>query len=111
MWSDGSATLIPAVDKIVIPRSVIPRDNLLPGAEPIQLKDVCIVDQATLDQCLPPLEKGSYPLPCRKPDYVKPSEELRRFVSGLPLVLHKVEIVSPDRILDADIVPDAAESL
>jgi hypothetical protein len=49
MWPDGVATLIPAVDKIVVPRSVVPRGNLLPDAEPIQLKDVCIVDQAALD--------------------------------------------------------------
>lgn len=104
MWPDGIATLLPATEKIFIPRSVIPREIAQPQVKAGPLKDVCIIDPGVLDEYLPPIEQGDYPLPCRKPDYITRPDKIRNFIDGLTPVLQQVERIPMDRVFDADLL-------
>ncbi|MBV8216719.1 MAG: hypothetical protein JOZ08_26165 [Verrucomicrobia bacterium] len=102
VWPDGIATLVPAVEKIIVPRNKMAPRNLLS-----RQKDMCFIDQSLLDQCLAPLEAGRYPLPCRTPAYLSPPKNVDRFVRALTPERRKMEGVSMDKVLDAEIVEGA----
>ena len=99
IWGDGIATLIPAVEKIVIPRN-----EMAPKKMFSRQRDLCMVEQSQLDRCLAPLETGKYPLPSRVPGYRSPPERVKRFVRGLVPQTRKIEGVPMDRVLNAELV-------
>ena len=105
IWPDGIACLVPAVEKVIIPRSTVPGERSVSRVEPVQIKDICMVDQEALDQCLGPLQQGNYPLPCRRPDYVQPGEKIINFVEGLMPEVKTIVNIRPDKVLDDDLVP------
>ena len=99
VWGDGIATLIPAVEKIVIPRN-----EMAPKKMFSRQRDLCMVEQSWLDQCLAPLETGKYPLPSRAPGYGSPPERVKRFVRGLVPETRKIEGVPMDKVLNAELL-------
>ena len=101
VWPDGIATLIPAVELLIIPRDQLAPRNLLWSRQ----KDLCLADQSALDQCLAPLQAGRYPLPCRTPAYLRPTEDVKRFVRGLSAEKRKMEGVAMDQVLNLEMVP------
>lgn len=99
IWGDGIATLIPGVEKIVIPRK-----KMAPKKMWSRQTDLCLAEQSALDQCLAPLETGKYPLPSRTPGYVSPPERVESFVRGLVPETRKIEGVTMEKVLDAELM-------
>lgn len=103
IWPDGITTLIPQVDRVIIPR-----DNLAPRRWLfLKQKDNCLVSQGDLDGVLPPLEKLEFMLPCRRLMYQNPPPEIRRFVQSLKPPTVEMKLVAHDKVLNAELLTEA----
>lgn len=102
VWPDGIATLIPAVEMIIIPR-----DAMAPTTLRSREKGLCLIEQRALDECLAPMKVEKYPLPCRIPSYLSPPEQVEQFVRRLLPEQRQINRISMDQVLDAETVAAA----
>jgi hypothetical protein len=95
-WFKAAPALIPAVEKVIIWRGDTPGPDML--SDP---KELCIVNQSSLDQYLAPLKSVQKGLAYSPPSYSDVPENLRGFIERLEPEHRKIEFLGMDKVLDA----------
>ena len=111
IWTDAIPTLIPRVDLVGIyrmdlaPRRPQPRRKYLPRRTLQRGKeDMCFASFDKVQPLIGKYEVQDYPLPAFLLDYPSPPDNILRFVKSLKAFKEKIDSVSMDQIVNAELM-------
>ena len=99
IWGDAIPTLIPRVDRILVPRK-----ELAPRILFQKKDDLCMTDFETLTRAFGNYRTNDYPLPGLLLPHPEPTAKIQDFVRRLAPLTEKVTAVSADQVLDFELV-------